>query len=77
MNVVVLPEYQEFMKQLNNVDVARDFLEQLVVHGYRIEALPDPMAVRKLADEVAVEMSKKLFPTFYLHECAPPNQWMH
>lgn len=77
MDIVVLPHYQEFMKQLNNVEVARDFLEQLVVHGYRIEALPTPMDVRKLADEVAIEMSKKLFPTFYLHECPPPNSWMH
>jgi hypothetical protein len=74
---MVLSSYHDFMQQLNKVEVAKDFLEQLVLHGYRIEALPTPLDVRKLADEVAIEMSKKLFPTFYLHECPPPNQWMH
>jgi hypothetical protein len=77
MLIVLQQTYQDFFQKLDDATVAKDFLEQLVIHGYRIDALPALQDVKNLADDVAIEMSKKAFPTFYLHECPPPNGYLH
>lgn len=78
MTTIILHHtYRDFFSKLDNVDVARDFLEQLILNGYRLEAIPSTKAVHALADEVAIDMAKRTFPTFYLRECPPPNGYIH
>jgi hypothetical protein len=70
----VYVSYRDFYRQLENPEIARDFLCQLIDEEYVIDSVPSKADVELLSHPQAVKLGREYFNLYYLIQCTPENQ---
>jgi hypothetical protein len=65
---VELPGFKEFLSELEDGEVAKDFLMHIVGLGYTIDELPSGVDIRTLQDPDACALAKQYWTVFFLTE---------
>lgn len=65
---VELPDFTEFLAELDDPEVARDFLKHILGIGYEIVELKTGVDVRTLPDEYTVQLAKTYWSQVFLTE---------
>lgn len=65
---IELPDFKEFLRDLEDASAARKFLLQVRNMSYTIDELPRGVDIRTLEDAVAVDLAKKYWGQVFLSE---------
>ena len=63
-----LPDYKQFMDDLNNGKVAKEFILHAIGLGYHIPELDPKLDIRSLPDEYVVSLAKSYWGVIFLNE---------
>lgn len=65
---VELPDFKEFLSELEDGATAKDFLMHIVGLGYSIDELPSGVDIRTLQDPEACKLARHYWSVFFLTE---------
>jgi hypothetical protein len=68
--------YQEFLETLaRDIPFARGFLTHCFQSGYNFENIRHPDEITNLPEPLVIDISKALFPTYFLRISESPTDW--